>query len=60
MDFPPHLSVALVIALGTPVERVVLEDLAADRSIKYYRTPDGTHHVPKRSLDELIHSVYVG
>jgi len=60
LGLPAHLGIALVIALGTPVERVVLEDLPADRSIKYYRTPDAAHHVPKRGLDELVHSVYAG
>ena len=60
LSLPPHLSIALVIALGKPVEHVVLEDLPADRSIRYYRTPDGTHHVPKRSLNELIQAVFDG
>jgi nitroreductase len=60
LGLPAHLSIALVVALGTPVEHVVLEDLPADRSIRYYRTADATHHVPKRGLDELIHSVYSG
>lgn len=45
-----------VLALGYPVERVVLEDIAPgkDADVKYYRTPDGVHHVPKRRLQELI------
>ncbi len=43
-----------MIALGKPVEKVVLDDLAPGGSIKYWREPDGTHHVPKRGLDELI------
>ncbi|HTP57779.1 MAG TPA: nitroreductase family protein [Spirochaetia bacterium] len=58
LRLPPHLTISLVIALGKPVERVVLEDLPADGSIKYYRGPDGTHHVPKRALADLIHAVY--
>jgi nitroreductase len=60
LALPPHLGIALVVALGTPVERVVLEDLPADRSIKYYRTPDAAHHVPKRGVEELVHAVYAG
>jgi len=59
LRLPSHLAIALVIALGMPVEHVVLEDLPPDRSIKYYRTLDRTHHVPKRSLDELIQAVFV-
>lgn len=45
--------VRLVLALGVPVERVVLED-ACDGDIHYYRDPDGTHRVPKLPLDTLI------
>jgi nitroreductase len=58
LGLPSHLAVALVIALGWPVERVVLEDLSAGGSIRYYREPDGTHHVPKRTLAELVHARY--
>jgi nitroreductase len=58
LSLPAHLSVALVVALGTPVEKVVIEDLPGDRSIKYYRDGDGTHHVPKRSMEELVHAAY--
>ena len=54
LDIPPHLKILLVLALGKPKERVVLETLAPDGNIKYYRDPNGTHHVPKRPLDEII------
>ena len=54
LDLPDTFEVALVIALGKPVEKVVLDGLAPGGSVKYWREPDGTHHVPKRSLDELI------
>ena len=58
LALPPHLSIALVIALGKPVENVVLEDLPADGSIRYYRDSQGTHHVPKRQQEDLIQAVY--
>jgi nitroreductase len=58
LGLPSHLKVALVIALGKPVEHVVLEGLPADGSIKYYRDADGTHHVPKRAEAELIQAVH--
>jgi len=53
-SIPFHLEILLVIALGEPIEHVVLEELPPEGSIKYYRTPDGHHHVPKRGIDELI------
>ncbi len=49
-----HLEVLLVIALGKPIETVVLEELEPGGSIKYWRDDRGVHHVPKRGLDEII------
>ena len=46
------LSPQLVIAIGAPAETISLEPLTTD--VRYYRTPDGVHHVPKRSLSDLI------
>jgi nitroreductase len=53
-SIPFHLEILLVMALGKPVEHVVLEDLSPEGSIKYYRTADGLHHVPKRRIDDLV------
>ncbi len=50
---PMYFKIIQVIALGKPKEVVVLED-AKDGDIKYWRDENGVHHVPKRSLDELI------
>lgn len=45
-----------VLALGYPLEKVVLEDLEGpeNRKVEYYRTPDALHHVPKRTLEDLL------
>lgn len=45
-----------IIALGRPAETIELEDTdgTSEADIKYYRTPDGVHHVPKRPLAELL------
>jgi nitroreductase len=58
LSLPSYLPVALVVALGAPVERVVLEGLAAEGSIRYYRDAGRVHHVPKRSVEQLVHAVY--
>lgn len=50
---PDRYDIMLVIALGKPAESIVLEEVK-DGNIKYWRDESGTHHVPKRSLDELI------
>jgi nitroreductase len=54
LAIPDGLAIQLVLALGRPAEKSVLEPMADGGSVKYWRDEDGLHHVPKRSLDELI------
>ena len=54
LSVPEHLEILLVLALGKPVEEVVIEPVAADGKIRYWRDSDGVHHVPKRALDDII------
>jgi nitroreductase len=54
LAIPEQYKILLVLALGKPVEKVVLEPVAPDGDIRYYRDQDGVHHVPKRSLEEII------
>ncbi len=56
MNLPERYVPRYVLALGYPAEEIKLEDMTGsdDADFKYYRTPDGIHHVPKRPLDELI------
>lgn len=53
LELPQNLEILQVIALGKPKETVVTDDLK-NNEYKYWREKDGTHHVPKRTLDELI------
>ena len=54
LNLSPRFEILLVLALGKPKETVVLEALGPDGDIKYWRDSDGVHHVPKRSLDDII------
>ncbi len=54
LDLPANLDILLVVALGKPAEACVLEDVQADGSVKYYRDAQSVHHVPKRSLEDII------
>ena len=53
-EIPAHLEVLYVIALGEPVEKVVIEPVKADGDIKYWRDGEQVHHLPKRALADVI------
>ena len=54
LQIPQRYEILLVIALGKPKEKVVLETVGADGNTRYWRDKDSVHHVPKRPLDEII------
>jgi nitroreductase len=54
LELEENLQILLVIALGRPVESISLDELDAGGDIKYWRDTEQVHHVPKRSLHEVI------
>ncbi|MCY1720829.1 nitroreductase family protein [Prolixibacteraceae bacterium Z1-6] len=52
LGLPEHIDLLWMIALGKPIEEVVIENGVND--IKYWRDENEVHHVPKRPLDEII------
>ena len=57
LKLPEHLDILWMIALGKPVETIVLEDLEGD-DIRYWRDEAQVHHVPKRKLETLIVDIF--
>jgi nitroreductase len=53
LSIPGYLDILLVLALGKPVENIILDEIV-DGDVRYWRDSEGNHHVPKRSTDELI------
>lgn len=52
-SIPPYLEILLVLAIGKPVEKVVIEPVK-DGNIRYWRDQNQIHHLPKRSLQEIL------
>jgi len=52
-SIPDKFEILLILAIGKPIEKVIIDDLK-DADVKYRRDKSKTHHVPKRSLDDLI------
>ncbi|MCU0363673.1 MAG: nitroreductase family protein [Bacteroidales bacterium] len=48
-----NFEILLVLALGKPVEKIILEDIK-DNDVRYWRDSEGNHHVPKRKLEDII------
>ena len=53
LEIAGQFEILLVLALGKPAEKVIVEPLQGD-DVKYWRDEAHVHHVPKRLLEDLI------
>jgi len=54
LNLPSDYEILLVLAIGKPMETVVIEPVGPDQDIRYWRDGQGVHHVPKRAMDDII------
>ena len=54
LKIPERFSLLMVIALGKPVETIVIDQMRDDDSVRYFRDANGLHHVPKRTVDDVL------
>ena len=54
LDLPPNFVILYVLALGRAGEEVVIEEVASRGDIKYWRDDKDAHHVPKRTLAQVV------
>lgn len=52
--FPEDRDIALVIALGVPIDQVVLEESRNPEDIEYWRDENNVHHTPKLKLEDIV------
>jgi nitroreductase len=58
LKIPSGMKVLLVLGLGVAKEIRKIAPMPADGSFVYWRDAQGVHHVPKRSLSELVAARY--
>lgn len=53
-NLPESIEVVMVLAIGYPDQKIILEEIDNDDSVEYYENDEGTHFVPKRKLNDIL------
>lgn len=56
---PDHLTIELVIALGVPGEKIIVEQSQNEKNTQYWRDNKEVHHVPKLPLKDVLVSLEI-
>ncbi|NTW82419.1 MAG: nitroreductase family protein [Chlorobiaceae bacterium] len=54
LHIPGYFSILMVIALGKPLETVVIDQISGDDPTASFEDAHHIHHVPKRMLDDVL------
>lgn len=54
LEIPSHYEILLLIVLGRPKDKIVIDPLGADGNTQGSWDDEGVRHVPKRRLDDII------
>jgi nitroreductase len=54
LAIPERYDISLALALGRPSETVVIDPVGPDGDTTYSRDANDVHHVPKRSLEQIV------
>ena len=54
LEISDRYKILLVLALGKPRQKAVIEEVGSDGNTSYWQDNEGIHHVPKRVLNDII------
>ena len=54
LNIPKSMKIKLVLALGKPIETIVIDTVNVEGDIRYWRDVNQVHHVPKRRLKDIV------
>lgn len=54
LSIPDKYDIRLILALGKPIEKIMIDKVGSNGDTRYWREEDGTHHVPKLSVSDLV------
>jgi nitroreductase len=58
LEIEERYAILLVLAIGRPKEKILLEVAKDGSNVRYYRDANRVHHVPKRRLEDILLAKY--